>query len=96
VESGFGHVAFSVPADASKAKLAFKRGPDCGIVVVNGDNIDTFSATVQWDATMPLDLSDAETRSGKRFTVTVSGNKNSKASHDWVQIVGVSVYRNTV
>ncbi len=86
---------FTVPADASGAYLVFKRGPDCGIMLVNGEKIDTFSATVQWEATMPLELSDADSRFGKQFTVTVSGNKNSKASHDWVQIVGVSVYTNT-
>jgi hypothetical protein len=53
---------------------------------------------------MPLELSDAqllterdgdregEREGGRQFTVTVTGEKSSKSSHDWVQIVGVAVY----
>ena len=36
-------------------------------MAVNGEKIDTFSSTVQWDATMALELSDADTQSGKHL-----------------------------
>ena len=95
-------MSFTVPATATGATLMFKKGPDCGIMAVNGERVDTFSETVQWEATMPLRLTDVAGRTtvagptkkaGKGFNVAVTGQKNSESSHDLVQIVGVAVFR---
>ena len=94
-------VTFTVPAEATAAKLIFKRGPDCGIMKVGQQDIDTFSEAVDWEAAMGLDLGSSSSSAqgqgvgldgSKQFVVTVTGEQNSKSSHDWVQIVGIAVF----
>ena len=46
-------VAFAVPAEASSAELFFKRGPDCGVMLVNGEKVDTFSTEVSLPPSLP-------------------------------------------
>jgi hypothetical protein len=91
-------VSFTLPGGTVAARLIFKKGPDCGIMSVsNGDNnvtVDTFSKTVQWNAMLPLDVVPNETAGASQiFVVSVTGEKNSAASHDWVQVVGVAIFK---